>query len=195
MRLVRFSSLRDRAIETASVRVVWQLSAVLFRTDTSKRAYPGQPNRDIKRLNTHATLVVDNGREFEVFSYPRNDNWEISHCDFTDSHDGPFLGGASLKFHHNLIDWTQDDGVYLSPMHPRHLFMRDGSTIQIYQNIIRGCLTAPAFGGSEDARDHVFIYRNLFDLRPAVLAGRFSVRDRELRVSHGKLMGDHGSPP
>ncbi len=167
----------------------------LFRTDTSKRAYPGRPNRDITRLNTHATLVVDNGREFEVFAHPCNDNWEISYCDFTDSHDGPYLGGVSMKFHHNLIDGTQDDGVYLSPMYPRHLFMRDGAEIHISQNLFRGCLTALAFGGSEDTRDGVFIYRNVFDLRPEVLTGRPSVRDRELRVSHGKLMGDHGSPP
>lgn len=167
----------------------------LFRTDTSKRAYPGRPNRDITRLNTHATLVVDNGREFEVFAHPCNDNWEISHCEFTDSHDGPYLGGVSVKFHHNLIEGTQDDGIYLSPMYPRHLFMGGGAEIHIHQNIFRGCLTALAFGGSEDTRDKVFIYRNLFDLRPAVLTGRPSVRDRELRVSHGKLMGDHGSPP
>lgn len=167
----------------------------LFRTDTSKRAYPGRPNRDITRLNTHATLVVDNGREFEVFAHPCNDNWEISYCEFTDSHDGPYLGGVSMKFHHNLIDGTQDDGVYLSPMYPRHQFMRDGAEIHIYQNVFRGCLTALAFGGSEDTRDHVFIYRNVFDLRPAVLTGRPSTRDRELRSSHGKLLGDHGSPP
>lgn len=167
----------------------------LFRTDTSKRAYPGRPNRDITRLNTHATLVVDNGREFEVFAHPCNDNWEISYCEFTDSHDGPYLGGVSVKFHHNLIEGTQDDGIYLSPMYPRHLFMGGGAEIHIHQNIFRGCLTALAFGGSEDTRDRVFIYRNLFDLRPAVLTGRPSVRDRELRVSHGKLMGDHGSPP
>lgn len=167
----------------------------LFRTDTSKRAYPGRPNRDITRLNTHATLVVENGREFEVFAHPCNDNWEISYCEFTDSHDGPYLGGVSLKFHHNLIDETQDDGVYLSPMYPRHLFMGGGAEIQIFQNIFRGCLTALAFGGSEDTRDRVFVYRNIFDLRPTVLTGRPSVRDRELRVSHGKLMGDHGSPP
>lgn len=167
----------------------------LFRTDTSKRAYPGRPNRDITRLNTHATLVVDNGREFEVFAHPCNDNWEISYCDFTDSHDGPYLGGVSMKFHHNLIDGTQDDGVYLSPMYPRHQFMRDGAEIHIFQNVFRGCLTALAFGGSEDTRDHVLIYRNIFDLRPAVLTGRPSVRDRELRSSHGKLLGDHGSPP
>lgn len=167
----------------------------LFRTDTSKRAYPGRPNRDITRLNTHATLVLDSGREFEVFAHPCNDNWEISYCDFTDSHDGPYLGGVSMKFHHNLIDGTQDDGVYLSPMYPRHLFMGGGAEIHLYQNLFRGCLTAIAFGGSEDTRDRVFIYRNLFDLRPAVLTGRPSVRDRELRTSHGKLMGDHGSPP
>ena len=167
----------------------------LFRTDTSKRAYPGRPNRDITRLNTHATLVGDNGREFEVFAHPCNDNWEISYCDFTDSHDGPYLGGVNLKFHHNLIDGTQDDGIYLSPMYPRHLFMGGGAEIHVFQNIFRGCLTAIAFGGSEETRDRVFIYRNLFDLRPAVLTGRLSVRDRELRTSHGKLMGDHGSPP
>ena len=73
--------------------------------------------------------------------------------------------------------------------------MGGGAEIHIYQNIFRGCLTALAFGGSEETRDKVFVYRNIFDLRPAVLTGRPSVRDRELRVSHGKLMGDHGSPP
>jgi hypothetical protein len=167
----------------------------LFRTDTSKRAYPGRPNRDITRLNTHATLVLDSGREFEVFAHPCNDNWEIAYCEFTDSHDGPYLGGVSMKFHHNLIEGTQDDGVYLSPMYPRHLFMGGGAEIHISQNVFRGCLTALAFGGSEDTRDRVFVYRNVFDLRPAVLTGRPTTRDRELRVSRGKLMGDHGSPP
>ncbi len=58
--------------------------------------------------------------------------------------------------------------------------MGGGAEIHIFQNVFRGCLTALAFGGSEDTRDKVFVYRNVFDLRPQVLTGRPSVRERDL---------------
>ncbi|HOS03084.1 MAG TPA: hypothetical protein PKZ01_08390, partial [Candidatus Hydrogenedentes bacterium] len=101
----------------------------LFRSDTSKRAYPGRPQRDITRLNTHATWVIESGREFEVFATPVNDNWEISYSEFTDSHDGPYFGGVGLRFHHNLVHNTEDDGIYLSQMYPRHRYMRGGAEV------------------------------------------------------------------
>ena len=167
----------------------------LFRGDTSKRAYPGRPLRDITRLNTHASLVIDAGREFSVFAHPMNDHWEISHCEFTDSHDGPYLGGINLSFHHNLIENTQDDGIYLSQMYPRHLYMGSGAEIQIYENAFRGCLTAIAFGGTEDTRDRAFIYRNLFDLRSPIPTGRPTDTQADPVVAFGKPFGDHGSPP
>ena len=102
----------------------------------------------IEDISAGTTEAYDRDlREFEVFAHPCNDNWEISYCEFTNSHDGPYLGGVSMKFHHNLIEETQDDGVYLSPMYPRHLFMGSGAEIHIFQNVFRGCLTALAFGG------------------------------------------------
>lgn len=167
----------------------------LFRSDTSKRAYPRRPFRDITRLNTHATWVIESGREFEVFATPVNDNWEISYCDFLDSHDGPYFGGVNLRFHHNRVCDTQDDGIYLSQMYPRHRYMGNGAEIHIYQNYFSSVLTALAFGGTEDTRDKIYIYRNIFDLRAPVYTGRPSTRNPKLSYATGKVIGDHGAPP
>ncbi len=37
---------------------------------------------------------------------------EISYCTFSDGHDGVYVGGLNVRFHHNLIERTQDDGIY-----------------------------------------------------------------------------------
>jgi len=166
-----------------------------FRSDTSKRDYPGRPHRNITRLNTHATLVVDAGREFSVYATPMNDDWEIAYCEFTDSHDGPYLGGVSMRFRHNLIHNTQDDGIYLSPMYYRHRFMGP-ARLEIYRNYIGKVLTAVAFGGPVTKNsDRVYFYRNVIDLREPIHAGRGAERKPEPRLSAGKFIGDHGSPP
>jgi hypothetical protein len=168
----------------------------LFRSDTSKRAYPGRPHRDITRLNTHSNWVTEAGREFSVFATPVNDNWEISYSEFTDSSDGPYFGGVGIRFHHNLVDNMQDDGLYLSPMYPRHIYARSGADIHIYQNVFRQCLTTFAFGGPEkETADRIFIYRNLVDLTVPVPVSRPTAKEPQSGKSFGKLMGDHGSPP
>jgi Protein of unknown function (DUF1565) len=165
-----------------------------FRGDTSKRAYPGRPHRDITRLNTHALLVADAGKEFSVYATPINDDWEIDHSDFTDAHDGLYLGGINVRFHHNRIHGLQDDGLYLSPMYTR--YSPRPVEIHIYQNQFGKCLTALAFGGPElVTRDHVLIYRNVVDLRDPVATGRPSVKQPKAGLSPGKVMGDHGGPP
>jgi hypothetical protein len=64
-----------------------------FRSDTSLRSSNERTTRDITRFGTHALLVQEAGREYSVFAYPINDEWEIAHCDFTGSHDGIYLGG------------------------------------------------------------------------------------------------------
>jgi len=57
-------------------------------------------------------------------------------------------------------------------------------------------LTALAFGGGEPVTtDEVFVYRNIFDLREPIMAGRMSETRAEPSLSTGKLIGDHGSPP
>jgi hypothetical protein len=165
-----------------------------FRTDTSLRTYPGRPHRDLTRFGTHALLVPEAGREYDVFSLPINDDWEIAHCDFTDGHDGIYLGGINLRFHHNRVLDMQDDGIYLSPMYSR--VGRGKAELHLYQNYLWRSLTALAFGGPEKVNeDTVYLYRNVIDLREPVLTGRPSVKQPKPGTAYGKVIGDHGSPP
>jgi len=167
-----------------------------FRSDASKRAYPHRPWRDISRMNTHALIVTNNGREFSIFATPVNDHWEIANCKFIDAHDGVYLGGISVKFHHNFIDNMQDDGIYLSQMYPRHLYGRSGAILHVNNNVFTRTLTPLAFGGLlKDTKDVIYIYRNLIDQRWETPRGRHSVRKPEPNYATGQLMGDHGSPP
>ena len=164
-----------------------------FRTDTSLRTYPERGERDITRLNTHALLLPNSGRESDVYAFPQNDRWTISYCEFGDGHDGIYLGGLNADFHHNLIDGTQDDGIYLSPMY--HRYTKTPDVIRIHENVIRRCLTPLAFGGKENTTDVVYVYRNVIDCRLPISTGRPSTAEPEPRFQAGKPLGDHGSPP
>lgn len=165
-----------------------------FRTDTSLRTYPERNQRDITRLGTHALLVPEAGREFSVYAFPMNDDWEISHCEFSDAHDGIYLGAVNVHFHHNRLVDLQDDGIYLSPMYPR--YGKRSAELKIAHNYIGHCLTALAFGGPEKTTtDAIYIYRNVIDLRQPLRTGRPSTANPKGGSSAGKVMGDHGSPP
>ncbi|MFT5467960.1 MAG: hypothetical protein ACI8UO_003068 [Verrucomicrobiales bacterium] len=167
-----------------------------FRADGSKRDYPGRPHRNISRLNTHASIEIDSGRESSVYAFPQNDHWEILYCEFTDAHDGPYLGSINVHFSQNLVENMQDDGIYLSPMYKRHRLEDSDPQIYIEGNLFRQVLTPLAFGGPwTETRDQVYIYRNVFDLRKPVQTGRPTTMSAEPRFSTGKFMGDHGSPP
>jgi hypothetical protein len=183
-------------LKITSSRFYGNVAPWTFRTDGSKRDYPGRPHRNISRLNTHAILELESGRESSVYATPQNDNWEIAYCEFTDAHDGVYLGGINVRFHHNLIDNLQDDGIYLSPMYQRHRLDKKDAEIHIHENRFGTMLTALAFGGPEPlAPDKVFVYRNVFDLRGGVQTGRPTARRAEPGLSPGKLIGDHGGPP
>ena len=167
-----------------------------FRGDGSLRARPRRPTRDIARLTCHALWVTDTGREFSVYAFPMNDDWEVAYSEFTDSHDGLYLGGISMRFHHNLVDFFQDDGIYLSQMYPRHLYMGEGARIEIYENLFSRALTPLAFGGPEDTKDDIYIYRNIFDLRGGVNYGRPSEKNPDIKPHPPtRVLSDHGSPP
>ncbi len=167
-----------------------------FRGDGSLRARPGRPTRDMARLTCHALWTTDTGREFSVYAFPMNDDWEIAYSEFTDSHDGLYLGGINARFHHNLVDYFQDDGIYLSQMYPRHLYAGTGARIEIFENLFTRSLTPLAFGGVEDTRDDIYIYRNVFDLRGGVNYGRPSEQDPDVvPYTTLRVMSDHGSPP
>jgi hypothetical protein len=177
-------------------RLYGSLAPWTFRNDASKRDYPDRPHRNISRLNTHALVEIDSGRESSVFAFPQNDDWEIAGCQFTDAHDGLYLGAINCRFHDNLIENLQDDGIYLSPMYLRHRLEKTDPQIQIDSNTSRQLLTPIAFGGDRpETADQVFICRNVFDLRHPVRTGRPSVRNPEPGFSTGKPLGDHGSPP
>ena len=91
-----------------------------------------------------------------------NRDIEIAHCELTDSHDGPFIGTIrGLKFHHNLVDNFNDDGIYLTAMSL-------GGDVHIFQNTISRCLHAFSFFGEYPVGRGVWIYRNVIDLRAPV---------------------------
>jgi hypothetical protein len=144
--------------------------------------------RNIARLNTHALLVTEGSYEFEVFYYPYNHDWEIAHCEFTDGHDGVYLSGHTIRFHHNLVDRMQDDGIYLSS--PSHYFNED---IHIYQNLIRNVLTAFACNNRGGPGGDMFIYRNLVDQRQGVPFGRPSPKKPKGVLFHGHGFLAHGN--
>lgn len=145
------------------------------RGETSLREYPWRIEaKNLTRLNTHALLIPAAGDEYSVYYYPYNQQWEISKCEFTDAHDGVYLGDIDgLKFHHNYVHNFQDDGVYLSSF--RNLHEPQYGPRQIYQNVISGCLMAFAFGGDGHLTSEVHVYRNILDASTVV--------------------ADHGSPP
>jgi hypothetical protein len=165
------------------------------RFEAGFNSYPGRTQRDITRLNTHALLVTDANPEFSVYHHPFNEDWEIAYSEFCDASDGLYLGGVGMKFHHNLVANTHDDGIYLSPMYERAKIFGGGATLYIYQNYFSRCLTMLAFGGTEENHDTVYFYRNIVDLRAPIQTGRPRPDKLEVGVSSGKVTGDHGSPP
>lgn len=138
--------------------------------------------RNIARLNTHALLVTEGSYEFEVFHYPYNHDWEIAHCEFTDGHDGVYLSGRAIRFHHNLVERMQDDGIYLSS--PTHYFNDD---IHIYQNLLRDIFTTFACNNTGGPGGDIYIYRNLIDQRQGVPFSRPNPKNPE-----GGLLRGHG---
>ncbi|MCI0704210.1 MAG: right-handed parallel beta-helix repeat-containing protein [Planctomycetia bacterium] len=126
-------------------------------------------------------------------------NVEIAYCELTDCHDGPYIGTIrGLRFHHNLVDNFNDDGIYLSGA-------GTGGDIHITQNRITRCLHCFAFAGKYKLGSGVYITRNIIDQRGEVrYQWPTSADDQRFtpekpggpaRVPHtGFLCGDHGSP-
>jgi hypothetical protein len=143
--------------------------------------------RNIARLNTHALLVTEGSYEFEVFHYPYNHDWEIAQCEFTDGHDGVYLSGRGIKFHHNVVDGMHDDGIYLSS--PTHYFNDD---IHVYQNVIRNIFTTFGCNSTGGPSGNIYIYRNLVDQRQGVPFNRPSPKNPEGGMLRGHGFLTHG---
>jgi hypothetical protein len=151
---------------------------------------PAKPanERNIARLNTHALLVTEGSYEFEVFHYPYNHDWEIANCEFTDGHDGVYLSGRGIRFHHNLVERMQDDGIYLSS--PSNYFNDD---IHIYQNLIRDIFTTFACNNRGGPAGDIYIYRNLVDQRQGVPFSRPSPKNPAGGMLRGHGFLAHGN--
>jgi hypothetical protein len=130
---------------------------------------------------------------------PPTEDVEISFSEFTDSHDGPYLGTVRrLRFHHNLVDHHNDDGLYL-------VSRGVGGDSDVYQNHFSRCLDVFPFHGTDPIGAGVRIYRNTIDMRPAVAYGWPAAVNDPAYVPQGPggrlagwpggwLCGDHGSP-
>lgn len=97
--------------------------------------------------------------------HARGDDIEIAHCELTDHHDGLQTYFADeLRFHHNLVDNFNDDGIEPGPK-------RERGKVFIYQNLISRCLNPFTLHGDnpipvDTQPGHgVYIYRNIVDLR------------------------------
>lgn len=169
----------------------------ITRYDAGLNSYPGRTERDLTRYNTHAWLVPEANGEHDVFAFPFNDDWEIAYCEFGDAGaDGVYLGGVNARFHHNLVDNTTDDGLYLSPMYARLDRIIGPATLHIHQNYFSRALTMFAYGGAEkQTTDRIFFYRNIVDLRAPIRVGRPTTPEGSVTSIAGQLTGDHGSPP
>ncbi len=143
---------------------------------------PSSPKRHIARLPTHALLVTAGGYEFETFYYPFNHDWEISRCEFTDGHDGVYLSGREIHFHHNWVDHVQDDAVYLSSPTP---YITD--QLFIYQNLISTCIAAFGAHGRGGPGGDIYLYRNVVDMRRPVQFQRPSPDQPEGKIMRGSL--------
>jgi hypothetical protein len=142
---------------------------------------PGTEARNIARLNTHALLVTEGSYEFEVFYFPRNHDWDIAHSTFTDGHDGVYLSGHGIRFHHNHVHAIQDDAIYLSS--PVHYASDD---IHIFQNLITRSLMAFGCHSRGGPTGNIYVYRNVADLREGVNISR-----PRPDLPHGRLGNYH----
>jgi hypothetical protein len=119
-------------------------------------------------------------------------------CEFTDDHDFAFLRYVkNLRFHHNLVDNFNDDGLECGPK------LRD-HTLLVYQNRIGRCLiplSQHEIEQDESPLDHdpaagVYLFRNVIDLRGGTYKSPSAEPDPSGAFLHGEghLVGDHGGP-
>ncbi|MFW6038889.1 MAG: hypothetical protein ACOC9P_00245 [bacterium] len=136
--------------------------------------------RHISRLPTHAVLVTAGGYEFETFYYPLNHDWNIHHSEFTDGHDGVYVSGRNIRFHHNLVDNMQDDAVYISSPTP---YITD--ELYVYQNLIRQCVGGFGAHARGGPGGKIYLFRNVVDMRKKVQFARPTPKRPEGRVDTG----------
>lgn len=140
-------------------------------------------------------------------------DFEFAFSEFTDHHDGiKVFRCDSVRFHHNLVDNLNDDGIELSPWKGGGAW----GTYHIYQNRISRCQAAFSLHGGVpvdfDKPNGVYIYRNVIDLSKGTYkgpgrrdgtagdeksrgkkpAGQDNAGKRDSYDTPGKLLAEHG---
>jgi len=118
----------------ASRDVVRMINPTLL--DTSRQG----EGMAIPRLINDALRGDGSGGDMEVpqmIHHPGNHDWDISWSDFSDGHDGVFLRGRNMRFHHNFIEDIQDDATDISAALPA-----PDDSMELSGNLIRRSLTA-----------------------------------------------------
>jgi hypothetical protein len=144
-------------------------------------------SRNVARLPTHAVVVTEGSYEFEVFYYPYNHDWDISQSEFSDGHDGVYLSGHNIRFHHNWVDGFQDDAIYLSSPSPGF-----SDNIHVFENVITRALMAFSCHSRGGPDGTIYVYRNVADLRRGVFANRPSPKNPEGSMSNYHIFLSHG---
>ncbi len=168
----------------------WENALYVYRPDRYPPFIPDESGRrHFSRLPSHALLVTEGGYEFETFYFPHNHDWDISYCEFSDGHDGVYLSGSNIRFHHNWVDALQDDGIYVSAPTPWF-----NTSVYIYQNCITSGITAIGAHARGGPGGDIHVFRNVIDLRKALQWERPSPGAPQGRFWHGhSVFFMHGS--
>ena len=160
-----------------------------FRSDRKDNYYfrpiPGGPVED-NRLGYATGGVLLSGDM-------RNVHVTVHHCEFVNGHD-VYVFGDQMRFHHNWVHNINDDALGIG-------IVNDTKNARIYQNVITQCLTALSFAG-DDPVGHVYIFRNLIDvraptagIRPQIPPGEVAPdQPRTLRQGQFYKDGKHEGP-
>ena len=141
--------------------------------------------KNIARLPTHAVLVMEGGEESDVFYFPANNHWEISHCEFADSHDGLYFNGRHLHLHHCWIHDMQDDVIYLSNPTPTRVC----DDVHISANYLSHCML-PFGGHTRGCRSgEIHLYGNVVDMREPTRFDRPTFEQPEGRMRFPNQIG------
>ncbi len=170
----------------SALRITHAKRLRLVNSNLRGHSAPWHSRFTVKNRSGSGYLIVAEGSDFE-----------IAHCELTDHHDCiTFHGLDGLRFHHNLVDNFNDDGIEPGPKKER------GVTL-VYQNLISRTLnpfTAHAnkpIPVDAEPGSGLYVYRNVIDLRHGTYKGPPSEPDPSgafLNEPTQLICHDHGSP-
>lgn len=168
---------RNKAIEFRHCEIDGGLPTWFFRSDRKDdyrfRPAPGAPVTT--NLLGHATSGV------LLSSDSRAERISVHHCEIANGHDVYVAFGDQMRFHHNWVHNIDDDGLGVT-------IVNGTQNAWIYQNVVTQCLTALSFAGGTVG--HVYVFRNLIDVRVATLGSRPRKEGEQRSLRQGEFYKD-----